>query len=235
MPWGIRLQPILITLFIFTIGVGSIAIYRWVKTNTSERFTIALDLSLPKVERRIDKALIFILVVAIIIVVTSAIYVIVIPKAEEKFTEFYLLNIERRAEDYPTNLTIGEEASVIIGITNHECQPINYTIEVWLINQTIVYNKTTQKNETLYVHTWFMNAYTIKLEHAPVKSEAVWKPQWEYNYTFNINKKGEHLKLTFLLFTTQADTYNHDIDYKDIIADKLINAYRETHLFVTIS
>jgi len=234
-PWGIRLQPLLLSLFIFIIGVGSIAVYRWTKTNTSERFTISLDLSLPKSKNKLDKALTIILVASIIIAVVSLVYVIIAPKAGEKFTEFYLLNTQRRAENYPTNLTLGEEASVIIGIENHEYQPITYTIEVWLINQTIVYNNTTQKNETLYTHAWFMNAVTVKLEYAPVESEAVWKPQWEYNYTFNINQKGEHLKLMFLLFTTPTDTYNHDIDYKDIIVEKITNAYRETHIFVIVS
>jgi uncharacterized membrane protein len=137
-PWGIRLQPILLSLFIFIMGVGSIAVYRWTKTNTSERFTIALDLSLPKADHRIDKALTLLLGAAIIIAVASLIYVIVVPKTGEKFTEFYLLNTERRADDYPTNLTVGKAASVIVGIANHEYRPITYTVEVWLINQTIV-------------------------------------------------------------------------------------------------
>ena len=235
-PWGIRLQPILLAVFIFIIGVGSIAIYRWTKTNTSERFTIALDVSLPKAERRIDKALILILGVAIIIAVTSLIYVVVVPKTGEKFTELYLLNTERRADNYPTNLTVGEEASVIVGIANHEYQPITYTIEMWLINQTIVYSNSTQNNETLYTHAWFMDSVTtVMLNHTSVDIEAAWEPQWEYNYTFNISQKGKDLKLAFLLFTTPTDTYNHDIDYKDSIAEKITNAYRETHLFVTVS
>jgi uncharacterized membrane protein len=233
--WGIRLQPILLSLFIFIVGVGYIAIYRWTKTNTSERFTIAFDLSVPKVERRIDKALIIILGAAIIVSIISGIYVIAVPKTGEKFTEFYLLNTERRADTYPTNLTIGEKASVIIGVANHEYQPITYTIEVWLINQTTVYNNSTHNNETLYTHAWFMDTITVTLNHTPVDIEASWKPQWEYNYTFNISQKGEYLKLAFLLFTTPTDTYNHDIDYKDSIAEKITNAYRETHIFVTVS
>ena len=179
--------------------------------------------------------MILILGAAIIIAVISLTYVIVVPKTGEKFTEFYLLNTERRADTYPTNLTMGEDASVIIGIVNHEYQPITYTIEVWLINQTTVHDNTTQNNETRYTHAWFMDSVTVILNHTPVDIEAAWKPQWEYNYTFNISQKGEHLKLAFLLFTTPTDTYNHDIDYKDGIAEKITNAYRETHLFVTIS
>jgi uncharacterized membrane protein len=234
-PWGIRLQPILLSLFIFIMGVGSIAVYRWTKTNTSERFTIAITLSLPKSDHRIDKALTLILGAAIIIAVASLIYVIVVPKTGEKFTEFYLLSTERRAEDYPTNLTIGEEASVIIGIVNHEYQPVTYTVEVWLINQTIAYNNTTQNNETLYTHAWFMDSLMVLLNHTPVDIEAAWEPQWEYNYTFNISQKGKDLKLAFLLFTTPTDASLYNRDYKDGIAEKMTSAYRETHLFVTVS
>ena len=234
-PWGIRLQPILLSLFIFIIGVGSIAVYRWTKTNTSERFTISLDIALPKAERRIDKALTLMLGAAIIIAVTSLIYVIVVPKTGEKFTEFYLLNTERRADDYPTNLNVGEEASVIIGIANHEYRPITYTVEVWLINQTIVYSNSTQNNETLYNHAWFMDSVTVLLNQTSVDIEAAWESQWEYNYTFNINQKGKDLKLAFLLFTTPTDAPLYNIDYKDSIAEKITNAYRETHLFVTVS
>jgi len=234
-PWGIRLQPILLSLFIFIMGVGSIAVYRWTKINTSERFTIAINISLPKADHRIDKALTLLLGAAIIIAVVSLIYVIVVPKTGEKFTEFYLLNTNRQADDYPTNLTVGKEASVIVGIANHEYRPITYTVEVWLINQTRAYNNTTQNNETLYTHAWFMDSITIMLNHTPVDIEAAWEPQWEYNYTFNISQKGKDLKLAFLLFTTPTDASLYNRDYKDGIAEKMTSAYRETHLFVTVS
>ena len=139
-PWGIRLEPILFSLFIFIVGVGSVAIYRWINTNPDERFTVNLDVSLPKSESKLDKALTIILAVAIIIAVVSLIYVIVTPKTGEKFTEFYLLGPGGKAEGYPKNLTLGNNASVTIGIVNHEYRSINYTIEIWLINQTTIDN-----------------------------------------------------------------------------------------------
>jgi uncharacterized membrane protein len=234
-PWGIRLQPILILLFIFIIGVGSIAIYRWKKTIPDERFTVSIELSLPKYENKRDKILTTILVLSIIIAGASLVYAIIAPKTGEKFTEFYLLNTERRADDYPKNLTIGEEASVIIGVINHEYQTINYTIEIWLINQTTVYNESTEENETIYNHAWYMNKISIMLNHTPADIEGSWKPQWENNYTFNISQKGEDFKLAFLLFTTPTDTSNYNVDYKDIIEEKISNAYRETHLFITVA
>jgi len=234
-PWGIRLEPILLSIFIFVIGVGFIAIYRWKKTDEDERFTVSLKISLPESESRLDKALTFVLAVSIIIAVTSLVYAVVTQKTGEKFTEFYLLDAEGMADEYPKNLTVGEEGGVIIGIVNHEYQTINYTIEVWLINQTSVYNESTQENETSYTHAWFMDTITVMLDHIPVYIEGSWEPQWEYNYTFSTDKKGEDLKLAFLLFTTPTDTYSSDEDYKGIIEENINSAYRETHLFITVN
>ena len=234
-PWGIRLEPILLSIFIFVIGVGFIAIYRWKKTDEDERFTVSLKISLPESKSRLDKALTFVLAVSIIIAVTSLVYAVVTPKTGEKFTEFYLLGAEGMADEYPKNLTVGEEGGVITGLVNHEYQTINYTIEVWLINQTSVYSESTQENETSYTHAWFMDSITIMLDHIPVDIEGSWEPQWEYNYTFSIDKKGEDLKLAFLLFTTQTETYDYNEDYKDIIEENINNAYRETHLFITVT
>ncbi|MCK4349176.1 MAG: DUF1616 domain-containing protein, partial [Thermoplasmatales archaeon] len=61
-PWGIRLEPILLSIFIFVVGVGAVAIYRWIHINPNERFTISFDISLPKSESKLDQALTVILV-----------------------------------------------------------------------------------------------------------------------------------------------------------------------------
>ncbi|HWR27310.1 MAG TPA: DUF1616 domain-containing protein [Candidatus Thermoplasmatota archaeon] len=234
-PWGIRLEPILLSLFGFIIIVGLLGWYRWTNTNPAERLTVSLTISIPKAENRIDRLLTIVLGLAILVAIAALMYVIIAPKTGEKFTEFYLLNTERRADDYPTNLTVGEVASVIIGIVNHEYRPITYTVEVWLINQTTVYDNTTQNNETLYNHAWFMDSVTVTLNHTAVDIEAAWEPQFEYNYTFNISQKGTDLKLVFLLFTTPTDPSLYNRDYKDNIAEKITSAYREIHLFVTVS
>ena len=233
-PWGIRLEPILFSIFIFIVGVGSVAIYRWINTDPDERFTVNLDVSLPKSESRLDKALTIILAAAIIIAVVSLIYVIVTPKTGEKFTEFYLLGSGGKAEGYPKNLTLGNNASVTIGIVNHEYRSINYTIEIWLINQTMIYNESTDENETAYNHMWFMDKISIILNHTPVDIEGPWEPQWEYNYTFNINKSG-NFKLVLLLFTTPTEEYGYDQDYKTLVEQKISSAYGETYLWINVN
>ena len=229
--WGIRLEPILISLFIFVIGVGTIAIYRWMKNSSTKRFAISFELSFPKHKNKIDQALTIVLIASIIIACGSLVYAIVIPKTGEKFTEFYLLGKESIADEYPKSLTLGEEASLIIGIANHEYKTINYTIEVWLIEQSTYFDESTNENKTSIDHMWFMDKMTTTLKHENIDIEKQWMPQREHNYTFSINKTGD-FKLAFLLFTSETDDYSSDIDYVDIIKEKISSAYRECHLWI---
>ena len=79
-PWGIRLEPILLSLFIFIISVGLIAIFRWINTNENDRFTISFEISLFKTESKLEKALTIILALSIIIATASVVYAIITPK-----------------------------------------------------------------------------------------------------------------------------------------------------------
>jgi uncharacterized membrane protein len=230
--FGIRLEPILFFIFIFIIGVGTIGLYRWFKTSPDKRFIISFNISFSKSESKLDKALTIILAVLIIIAVAFLIYIIITPKIGERFTEFYLLGPQSNASEYPANLTIGENASLIIGIANHEYKTVNYTVEIWLVNQT-----TTQENETVYHNMWFMDKINVTLNHTQIDVEQSWKPQWEYNYSFNIKRIGL-FKLAFLLYTKPTENYTFDKDYKDIANQKIdttnTTAYLMLHLWITV-
>ncbi|MDD5700806.1 MAG: DUF1616 domain-containing protein [Dehalococcoidales bacterium] len=57
-------------------------------------------------------------------------YIIVKPKVGDKFTQFYILGSEGRAEEYPQEIILGENASVTLGIINNEYESIVYRIEI---------------------------------------------------------------------------------------------------------
>ncbi len=57
-------------------------------------------------------------------------YVIARPQVGERFTEFYILGLEGRAERYPTQLMVGEEGKVRVGIINREHETASYWVEV---------------------------------------------------------------------------------------------------------
>jgi uncharacterized membrane protein len=228
-PWGIRLESILLSLFIFNILLSLIAFYKWSKTPPEKRFILSFDISFPETKSRLETGMILILGLIIIITFSTLIYVINNPQTGESFTEFYLLGPEEKTAEYPHNLFNGENASVIIGLVNHEYKTMNYTIEIWLINETITYNESTQTNETTYTHMWFMKKITQQLNNKLITNDKEWKSQWQYNYTFQIKRGGEY-KLTFLLFTTPTQNYTINKDYNNIAKQKIGYAYERTYL-----
>jgi uncharacterized membrane protein len=231
-PWGIRLETILLSLFFFVIIFSTLAIIRWKIKDPQERFIIFLNISLPKSQNKLNTALIVFLIVSMVISLIVFVYVIWIPRNGEPFTEFYLLGPKDNATNYPHILNLGKNASIIIGLANHEYNTINYSIEIWLINQTTNYNQSLHTNETIYTHMWFIHKIVITLNHTAT-NEKEWTRQWEYNYTFQIKRKGEY-KLTFLLFTSPTEEYNPYEDYNSIAQQKIANAYERTYLDLNI-
>lgn len=114
-----------------------------------------------------------ILFACLIAAIGGTIYIAVTPHVGERFTEFYILGSSGRAYDYPTNLTLGESGTVIIGIANHEYEDVSYRIVITLDNETIGV------------------VDNIRLKHEEV---------WQQNYTFTPEKTGERMKLEFLLY-----------------------------------
>jgi len=237
-PWGIKLQPIIFSLEAFVLFIGSIAIVRWYQTPPSNRNSLDITISLPKQETKSEKILTIILIICIVIAVSLLIYVISTPKQGEQFTEFYLLGSNHLASDYPTNLTLGENAAVILGIINHENTLMDYSVEIWLSNQTTVYNSTSNQSETTYHHLWFLDKINTTLKSIPMNLEGTWTPQWEYTYSFHINRKGTY-KLAFLLYTTETQNYIRNFDYKTIATEKVdeheTTAYSIIYLWITVT
>ena len=120
----------------------------------------------------IDRVLTVILLISIIVSVCMVVYVIVTPKQGEKFTEFYILGIDGMADEYPTQLTVGEDGKLIIGIVNHEYTNVSYRLEVEL--------------DGAVIHT-----EQIDLAHDEV---------WEEPFTFKATAEGNDRKLGLLLY-----------------------------------
>lgn len=77
-----------------------------------------------------SRALLAILIIAVVAGVGILAYILANPKVEERFTEFYILGLNGKAGDYPTELVVGEEGKVIVGIINRELDSITYRVEV---------------------------------------------------------------------------------------------------------
>ena len=133
-PWGIRLYPILISLAVFILAASGVAWYRRGKLAPEERFRVSFNIRLPSWQGQSmpDKVLSVVLAVAIVGAIGTLGYVVATPRVEERFTEFYILGPDGKAENYPTELKVGEEGRVIVGIVNHEQEKASYRVEVWI-------------------------------------------------------------------------------------------------------
>ncbi len=177
-PFGIRLSPILIVLSVFTISLAIGAFVRRSRIPEGDRFVVDFkDFLLAQVffskkKKCIDTILSVILIISIILAIAMTVYVIVTPKEGEKFTEFYVLGPNGKAEEYPTNLTVGEEGDVIIGIVNHEYANSTYQLEVRLNGEVI----------------------------GEKSIDLMYNESWETPFTFRATRAGEDQKLEFLLY-----------------------------------
>ncbi len=175
--FGIRLIPIFVILCTYTIILTFITEYRRMKLPDDERFTIQFhkiydiinnEKSTPR--NILDKVLTAILIIMSILAVGMIYYVISMPKTEERFTEFYIINQSGGTYNYsvklhsPTNMTVG--------VVNHEYEHVNYTVKI-VIDKDILASK------------------ELSLNHSD---------KWEKNVTLLLNTEYGNMKLEFLLF-----------------------------------
>lgn len=151
-PWGIRLDPILISLTIFTLAMSLIAYLRRRSLPEGEKYFVPFGAFTRNIresfkgESRTEKILSIILIISIILAISTTVYIIVKPKQGEKFTEFYILGPDGKASNYPTNLTNGDRGRVIIGLVNHEYATTDYKLLVKVGNRTLKNDTLTLKN-----------------------------------------------------------------------------------------
>ena len=177
--FGIKVIPILLILCFYTIVLIFIAALRREKLPPEKRFNIPYDhvyegiYNEMKANRgKSELILIGGLIFSIAMVIGMIFFIIDTPKIGERFTEFYILGPEGKAENYPVNLKYQNPVTIPVGIVNHESTSVNYTVQVALDSQVIT-------------DTWF------RLNN----SEA-----WEKNITFAPDKEGTGIKLEFWLF-----------------------------------
>ncbi len=209
-PWGIRFVPIVVTIALFTVGVGYAAYWRRMRLPPERRLSLTVDLGVPdwKDYSALDKGITVALAASIVVAGGTLAYVVLTPRPGETFTEFYILGPGGNASGYPTNLTVNETGNVIVGVNNHEGASVNYTLRIDLVGVVIVYNATAGFNETVPVNDTVWTWRNLTVANGA---------NWTDPYAFSIPKPGLW-KVEFYL-------------YKDPV---LTAVYRELHLYVTV-
>ena len=221
-PWGIRLDPILASLTLFTLAMIAAAWYRRLLLPAGDRFTVPARAMLASVRlelfdpeaSRLDRGLSVLLVVAIVVALATTVYVIAVPKEGEHFTEFYILGPGGKAADYPTDFPAGTAQSLIIGVGNHEYREIPYTVEALALNQTF-----DPATNTSTIHAAEpLDRFVVTVPHNETR-ELPWEfsvPSTDYN------------RIEFLLF-------NETVPDPSVTGEDRINAsYRDLHLWVRV-
>jgi uncharacterized membrane protein len=139
-PGGLRLGPIVFCLSAFSIVGMAVAIIRRNRVKPESRFHIDAATVYKKLKAvaltpgtgRLDRLLTFILILAIIGSIAMMAALITMPRQGEAFTEFYILGPGDKAENYPTELTVGETGTVNVVVANHEYREVPYDLVIRL-------------------------------------------------------------------------------------------------------
>ncbi|MCK4367223.1 MAG: DUF1616 domain-containing protein [Thermoplasmata archaeon] len=208
--WGIFEPTTVAAIFIFILLMCGAAYYRRMRLPVDERLALTVDLAIPDWEEysTLDKVLTIALVISIITAVSVLVYALTVPRVGERFTEFYILDESGMAEDYPTSLNATENATVIIGVANHEFANVSYTVRKDLVTIQWVYNTSAERDEPVEISRVTLHEEIVILDH---------EDMWEASLNFSIADVGDY-KLEFLL-------------YKD---GDMSEAYNSLHLWIDV-
>jgi uncharacterized membrane protein len=153
-PLGFTSDKLFSCLAVLTVACVVIAFRRRQGLKPEDRFTLDAGkvyrnlAAISTGESRLNKALIIVLVLAILVSVSAISYAIIVPVHGEPFTEFYLLGPDGIAGDYPLKYHPGDTGSLIVGITSHEYRDVTYDLVVTL-NDSVNTSRLYEESMTL--------------------------------------------------------------------------------------
>lgn len=174
---------------------------------TSWQDTIATELT---VDSRSLQVTNMALALVVVVGLSSLTFALVAPMPGDTYSSLSLQTMNESGEpvagDYPTNLTVGESASLVVTVENQEHKHINYTM--------VVQQHVTSDNNDTINDTYILDEFTIGLDNGERK-------QWTHEFT--PSARGENIRLTYLLYRGESPT-NPTVE----------NAYRSSYLWVEV-
>jgi uncharacterized membrane protein len=152
--WGIKLEPVLYSIAGFICLMSMIALIRRAFSLKNDNFTMEFDINFSGLKGGIlNKSLFIVLIIAVISSIGALGYTAYASKTGETYSEFYLLGLNGKAQEYPTDFIMtqgqvtgvsydggttimnGNQGKVIIGIINHEQRGTKYSIKLTVDGQ----------------------------------------------------------------------------------------------------
>lgn len=216
-PWPIEFTSLTLSIGGLTIGMAAAATVRRWRVSADQRFRVPYDewvlaarSEILEPTSRLDAALNVALVASVLVAAGGGAYAVLGPQQGQSYTEFYLLGENESgslvADDYPTTLEEGENATVIVGISNHEHRQIQYTVVSRLQRVQV------EGNETTVTRSRRVGQFrpTVGI------NETVHR-----RHTVQPGMTGEQLRLQYLLYVDDPPA--------DLSA---ANAYRAVHIWI---
>ena len=184
--WEISLYPMLISIAGFVVAMCVFTYFRRRQLAPEQRFEPRIRLPIPmwRNQSRLDRVLSVILALAIVGAISAVVYVIAVPKTGERFTEFYILGSSGTAVDYHSDIMLGANADVIVGIANHESEDVTYQVRV------SIGSAEAEVIEGIALHDG---------------------DKWEDNVTLTPTEAGAHQKVEFLLYRDGESEPYHEL------------------------
>ena len=220
--WGIRLYPVMLSVYLFIVISSVVAVVRRLRLPSDERFNIRVNVDIPKDMSVLDKALTVGIVVMLIASVVCLVYIIVVPREGERFTEFYVLGSTGKMSDYPLNITAESMHNITVGVVNHEHEDVDYTLVVMMIPAS----EANQTQHNVSVWTWDGKAPVSFSPNDAIELNVTVKDgkTSSIGLRFGITTPGQY-KMQFLLFTSNEP---------HISTVKSGDSYRDLHLWVRV-
>ncbi|MGV8108441.1 DUF1616 domain-containing protein [Methanospirillum sp.] len=223
-PFGVRIIPILVFTFFFSIFMIGMAAYRRVKLSEENQLEIPIFQIINEIKKTFfpnDNSLFFRIIfiiqfIALVLIILTTICLIFLPHDGEHFTDFYILGENGKSADFPVHFWAGTNQTIIIGIGNHEDRNMSYEGKVFGFYQETV-NKT---NISIIYYSIPLGSFSIQIPD----NETV-----EFPFTFIINDMKIN-RIEFLLY--DHPTQKNGLNFTH--SDKLYNSYRDLHLWVQV-
>lgn len=187
---GLKAAPVVAVVSIFVLVTTVSAYVRRRSLPVEKRFAVSVPrvsgakraLPCGKLDGKLEKTLAIVLVLILVVALTATIYLVAWPKGGEAYTALYILGPDGKAQDYPSQFRLGGEKSVIVGVSNHEQRPMDYTLVTTL-------------NDSANSSTLF----TKRLHLANDET-------WEQPVTIRPDRIGDDMQLSFLLYSDNDAT-----------------------------
>jgi uncharacterized membrane protein len=220
LPVGVRLFTIVPAIAALSLVLSSLGLIRRFRLPPEDRFGISVGTLVADLRRWIngpesgtERLFNLVLVVGLVLAATGIAYAVVAPPPGERFTEFYLQTADPEtgelvADDYPSELDRGDQATIHVGLTNQEHQTVSYTVvaEIQRFDG--------EGNESRQILRRQIDQFSVTVEHGE---------SWQREHTVSPSIYGDHIRLTYLLYKGAPPS-----------TPTVENSYRSVHIWLEV-